>query len=202
MPTTPLIACHECDLVHRFPSSFDRGTARCSRCGAVLARRKADTVERTLALAVTGLVLFAVANGFPFLSFEMEGSILETNLITGIRVLFGQGLRGLAMLVFFTTIASPLAVLAGTLYALVPLKLGIRLPGMARVLRWVRHFRSWAMLEVFMLGMLVSLAKLTKNGTIVPGAAVFAFMALIFALAAMSAAYDPHQVWRRLERLP
>jgi paraquat-inducible protein A len=55
------------------------------------------------------------------------------------------------------------------------------------------------MMEVFMLGILVSLVKLGKMATIVPGLAVYSFGLLIFILAASSAALDPHIIWEKLE---
>jgi paraquat-inducible protein A len=53
---------------------------------------------RTLAFTVTGLILFAMANLCPFLSFKLEARIQQTTLITGVKELFTQGLEGLAVL--------------------------------------------------------------------------------------------------------
>jgi paraquat-inducible protein A len=55
------------------------------------------------------------------------------------------------------------------------------------------------MIEVFMLGILVSMVKLSQMATIVPGVALWAFALLIVVLAASSAVMDPAEVWRRLE---
>jgi paraquat-inducible protein A len=87
------------------------------------------------------------------------------------------------------------------LYTMAPLQAGRRAPAAMWVLRNIRQFQPWGMMEVYMLGILVSLAKLAKMATIVPGVAVFAFMALIFTLAAMMAVYDPHQIWADIERI-
>jgi len=87
----------------------------------------------------------------------------------------------------------------GLLYVLVPLRLN-RIPWkLKEVFRFIQSLRPWAMMEVFMLGILVSIAKLSKMATIVPGIAVFAFMALIFILAASLAVLDPHAVWERIK---
>jgi paraquat-inducible protein A len=53
-----------------------------------------------------------------------------------------------------------------------------------------------------MLGILVSIVKLGKMATIVPGVSVFSFAALIFALAAAVVSLDPHDVWDRWEEKP
>ena len=54
------------------------------------------------------------------------------------------------------------------------------------------------MMEVFMVGILVSVVKLEKMATILPGMALFAFLALIFIMAGAAAALDPHMVWDRV----
>ena len=109
-----LIACHECDLIHRVKPLPKKGIANCTRCGSVLYRHKPNSLERTLALSLTGLVLFVLANSFPFLALKMESQLHQTNLITGITVLYTQGMQGLAGVVLLTTVLAPLAqLLAG-----------------------------------------------------------------------------------------
>jgi len=194
-----LIACHECDLIHRVDAVPEGSAARCSRCGALLYQHKPNSLERTLALTVAGLILFVVANSFPFLGFKVQAQVHETVLITGVRELYHQGMWILATVVLLTTIVLPAAQMLGLLYVLVPLSLN-RIPRkLKEVFRFIQSLRPWAMMEVFMLGILVSIVKLAKMATIVPGIAAFAFMALIFVLAASLAVLDPHAVWERIK---
>jgi paraquat-inducible protein A len=194
-----LIACHDCDLIHWFGAVPDGSAAKCSRCGGMLYQNKRDSLERTLALTVTGLILFMVANAFPFIGLKLQGQIHETILITGIKELYHQGMWGLATVVLLTIIVMPAAQMLGLLYVLLPIKLN-RIPWKLReVFRIVQSLRPWAMMEVFMLGILVSIVKLAKMATIVPGVAALAFMALIFVLAASLAVLDPHAVWERIK---
>ena len=193
-----LIACHECDLLHRIQPLPDGGAARCVRCHALLYYQKKDSLDRTLALTIAGLVLLIVANIFPFLAMKSTGLVRETTLITGIKGLYLQGMEALALLVFLTIILVPLVNIAGMLYILVPLKRN-RVPrNLALVFRFIRSLQPWAMMEVFMLGILVSYVKLGKMATIVPGLAVYSFVVLIFVLAGAAASLDPRIVWDRL----
>jgi len=196
-----LIACHECDLVHRVKPLPKKGIASCTRCGSVLYRHKPNSLERTLALSLAGLVLFGLANAFPFLALKMESQIHHTNLITGIKVLYTQGMQGLAVVVLVTTILAPLAQLLGMLYLLLPLRHNRASPKFAPIFRFVRGLAPWSMMEVFMLGILVSVVKLAKMAQIVPGIAIFSFFALIVVLAASTVSLDPHEIWHRWEKL-
>jgi len=196
--TKPLIACHECDLIHRVQPLPDGGAARCVRCDALLYYQKKDSLDRTLSLTIAGLVLFIVANTFPFLAMKSGGLVRETTLITGVKGLYLQGMEALALLVFLTTILVPLVQIAGMLYVLVPLKVS-RVPrNLALVFRFIRSLQPWAMMEVFMIGILVSMVKLGKMAKIVPGLALFSFVVMIFVLAGSAASLDPRVVWDRL----
>ena len=192
-----LIACHECDLLHRVSLIPTGSVARCCRCGSVLARPKQNSLERTLALTVSGLILFVLSNVFPFLSFKLQGLVQQTLLVTGIRQLHDQGMTGIAVLVAFTTLIAPGIQLVGLLYILLPLRHNRLTPGLFHVFRLFRSLQPWGMTEVFMLGILVSIVKLAHMAQIVPGIAAFSFMALIFVLAAAMASLDPHEVWDR-----
>ena len=194
----PVIACHECGLTHAKKPIAEGYMAKCVRCGAVLYVRRKNSLDRTLALSLSGLVLLIVANAFPFLAMEIEGQVKQTTLITGVRELIGQEMYGLGLLVMATSVLVPFLEVFGLLYILVPLKFG-RVPWkLAPVFRFVLCIQPWGMMEVFMLGILVSLVKLAKLAEIVPGTALYAFMALIFVIAAMHASLDRDMVWQRL----
>jgi paraquat-inducible protein A len=163
-----------------------------------LYRQKKDSLERTLALTIAGIILFVVANTYPFLAMKSEGLVQETTLITGVKELYLQGMEALALLVLLTSILVPLAQLASMLYILLPLKFN-RVPRkLALVFRFIRSLQPWGMMEVFMLGILVSYVKLGKMAKIVPGLALYSFVVLIFILAAAASSLDPRVVWDRL----
>ena len=196
--TESLIACHECDLLHKIQPLPDGGAARCVRCDALLYYQKKDSLDRTLSLTIAGLVLFIVANTFPFLAMKSGSIVRETTLITGVKGLYAQGMQSLALLVFLTSILVPFVQIAGMLYVLVPLKVN-RVPrNLALVYRFLRSLQPWGMMEVFMLGILVSYVKLAKMAKIIPGLAIYSFVVLIFVLAGAAASLDPRIVWDRL----
>jgi len=193
------IACHECDLIHDIPSMPNRAAAVCVRCGCVLFRAKIDSIDRTLAWTFAGLVLYAVAVSFPFLAMKNGPISNETGLLTGIEFLYRQGIIPLAALVLMTCILIPLIQMLGLLYIFIPLKLNFRVKYAIPVFRLFKHIKPWSMMEIYMLGILVSIVKLGKMATIVPGLAVIAFGILIFVLNFALSAVDEHMVWEKLE---
>ncbi len=196
-----LIACHECDLLNRVPQVRGAHTAKCVRCGATLYQVRVNGLDRSLALTVTGLVLFGLANVFPLMTFEMSGRSQENTLMSGAFEFWRSGFPDLALLVFATSVALPLASLLSMAYVLMPVRLGIRPWQVERAFRLVRWLRPWAMIEVYMLGVFVAVVKLADFAEIVPGVALYCFASLIVITAAAAWMLDSREVWRRLEAL-
>ena len=202
MITTPpqqLVACHECDQLHQRQSLPAGTTATCSRCGAVLYRHRANSIERSLSLYFTALILLLLTISFPFMDISLTGQTQQTHLFSGIRILFHEGYWPLALLVLLTIIVIPLIQISGYLALLWPLHRGRRAIRGAHLFRWMRAMRPWSMIEVYVLGVLVSLVKLANYATIIPGTALYSLGALMLVLAAAASALDPDEVWQRLE---
>jgi paraquat-inducible protein A len=198
--TSNLIACHECDLLHRIPEREGaRCVSRCRRCNAMLHRGVENSVDRTLALTFAGLILFIVANSYPFLAFKLQGQETQSTLISGVFGLYNEGKWEIALLVLLTTIVVPLMQLLLQLYIYLPLRFN-RVPWLlARVARFAGSLQPWSMMEVFMIGIIVAIVKLVGMAQIVPGLALWSFALLILILAAAAANMDPRVVWDQVE---
>ncbi len=198
MTAPTLIACHDCDLLQRETALPAGGAACCGRCSAVLYRTMPESLDRTLAFTLAAGVLFLLANAFPLVGLEVQGQRNATDLLGAVRALWDQDMRMVAGLVFLTTVLSPAIEISGMIYLLLPLRLGRLPPGAGRMLRFLQAVKPWGMVEVFMLGVLVSLVKLAHLASIVPGIALWSFGGLILLLAASAASFNPHEVWARV----
>lgn len=194
-------ACHECDLINEVPALPPDKVARCARCGGVLYRNPAGCIDKSLSLAMASLILFIVANTFPFLGFGTPGTMRTTSLFSGIIDLHEQGMSLLAVIVFATTLLVPALQISSLIYVLMPLRQGRVAPEMARIFRAVMHMKPWGMVEVFLLGILVAFVKLSGMAEIVPGIALWAFGFLIITLSWAMASLEPKVVWARAEAL-
>ena len=137
LSTRSLIACHDCDLLHRVRPLHDGQSATCSRCGATLYQQKRDSLDRTLMLIVTAFILFILANTFPFMTLKIGDREQGSTLISGAIAFHESGMWGLPFLVFLTSILVPGVKILGMLYLLLPLKFG-RVPWkLGWVFRWL-----------------------------------------------------------------
>lgn len=197
-----LIVCHDCDLLQH-EISLKRGcAASCSRCGAVLYRNATDSIDRTLAYTLAAAVLFVIANLFPVFSIEVQGGRRGITIAGAVWSLWGQQMQAISLLVLMTAIIIPAQELVMLTWILLPLKLR-RVPfGYTVILRIMRMSKPWGMVEVLMLGVLVSLVKLTNSFTVIPGIALWSFGGVTLLLAAAAATFSTRDVWNRLDRTP
>lgn len=187
--TSNLIACHDCDLLQRDITPPPGGTVVCPRCGAIHYRYHPYNRERALALAVAAAILFLIANLFPIVGIESQGNRNSTTLLGAVHTLWHDGMPLVAGLVLVTTVLAPafeLALVIGLLVTPRPAPLPLRL---------VLMMQPWRMVEVFMLGLLVSVVKLSHLASIEPGAALWAFAALLPLFALLTATFNPRDLW-------
>ncbi len=197
-----LVACHQCDLLHRETALAPGGVARCRRCGGALYRNSGAGLDRAVALTLTALVLLAIANAFPIVALEFQGQQDATTLLGAVDALYRQEKPMIAGLVLVTTVIVPVIELAGMLYLVLPLRLG-RVPRFfAPVARLMEALKPWGMVEVFMLGLLVSLVKLGGFATVIVGAAFWSFAALMVITAALTVSVDVRDLWARAQATP
>jgi paraquat-inducible protein A len=195
---SPFIACHECDLLMREIPLNPHGVACCPLCGAPLYRNTPDSLNRTLSLSLTALTFFIVANVYPIFGIEIQGTRNETSLFGAVRALWNEDMPMISGLVGVTTILVPAAEIAMLIYLLAPLSLRRCPPGIAPILRLLQTIKPWGMVEVFMLGILVSVVKMADLSTIIPGVALWSFGALTLLLTAIAVSFNPRDVWAYL----
>jgi paraquat-inducible protein A len=194
-----LIACLHCDLLQRLPDLAPGASARCPRCDKELWRRREDSLNRTLALTLAAAMLYVLANSVPMLGLTVVGHQAFTTVFGGAMQLWRDGEQIVAGVVLFAAVIAPalqigfmLGIVLGAHREHPPTWVGI-------LLRHHPTTRTWSMIEVMMLGVLVALIKIAELATVIPGVALFALGALVFVFAAMQASFDPREVWNRVE---
>ncbi|WP_417828744.1 paraquat-inducible protein A [Thalassospira sp.] len=193
-----LIACEHCDYLHVEEEIPAGSVAYCVRCGSPLYSAISARFDKPLALALTAFVLFVIANTYPVLTFAMEGRVETNTLGSGVVTFWQEGFPFLAIMVAATSILAPIALIASHIYVLLPITLNRQWPGMKRVWRILAIIRPWSMLDVFLIGLLVALTKLTDFADVIAGPAFFAICCLIPTVLLMNITLDPRYVWRRL----
>jgi len=151
-------------------------------------------------MAVAALITLVIAQCFPIIAINAQGMTSQATLLDAVSSLWAGQMHIVAAVVFFTTTLFPSMELLALLYVLLPLRAGRVPPGFRHVIRFLQWLRPWGMIEVFMLGVLVTTVKMVSLARVIPGAGLFAFGALTVLLALVSR-FDPHRLWHACDEI-
>jgi paraquat-inducible protein A len=195
------IACGTCGLVQRVAPLQPGTNASCPRCGAVVALRRHGDPSWTAALSLAALVLYIPANLYPILRMNLHGAYSESTVWDGCVSLFRNDELLVAVIVFLASMAIPLLKLLALFFLVFMSRLrsGLWRRQRAGLHRFIELIGPWAMLDVFLLAVLVALVKLDKLATILPGPGLVAFTSMVVLTIMASATFDPKTIWTQEE---
>ncbi len=195
------IGCPECDLLGEIPALAPGERARCSRCGFLLAVSYEDPFGRAFSFALSALIMLLVAMAFPFLSITASGISNSMTLLQTVSYLADYGADVIAFLVLVFVILVPAIMLLLILVLSLSLRRHRFHPLLQAPTRWLFHLNAWAMVEVFAIGVIVSLVKLAAMAHVELGLSFWAYLAFsgLFLLAFSS--MDRLTVWSVIDRI-
>jgi paraquat-inducible protein A len=194
-----MVACLDCDLLQRIPEVPPGASVRCPRCDKELWRHKDDSFNRTTALTLAALVLYIIANTVPMLGLHAAGREAFTTVVGGAHQLWLDGQQIVSVLVLFAAVISPALQIGFLLLIIIGCRRERPPAWVGLFLRHLHFTRTWSMIEVMLLGVLVALTKIADYATVILGTALFALFALVVLLAAIQSCFDPREVWQRVQ---
>ena len=194
MAQADVIICEHCDAVYRSADAAHRTRLVCSRCHCPLSTHPPLQLDTVLALTLTAVMLFVIANVFPIIKLELGSEHTEASLFGAIVATWESGVPLVALLAAATTLVFPLALMLLTLYVMWPLRHGRRPRGFVAAMHALRWTRPWSMIEVFMLSVLVAVVKLGDSATVIIGPGLWAVAGLTILLTLLST-LDLHALW-------
>ena len=195
------LACPSCDLVFNVAELKDGETASCSRCGHFLTKYRANELDRVLAFATSALVFLIIACSYPFMSFKANGLESMMTLPQTASNLWNYGMPLLAFLVATFIIIIPALVVSLILVLAIGLESQRHFGWLRPVGRLIYTLQSWTMVEVFFIGVLVSLVKIGHMATVVMGVSFWAYAAFSLLFVLTVSGLDRAQCWHRIEIL-
>jgi paraquat-inducible protein A len=193
-----LFVCHDCDALQRVPAVEPGHDALCMRCGSRLFRNPVSGIDKPLALIFASMILFVVANTNPVMSISILGVVQDASISDAALAFIHAGSPELAAIVWLPSVLIPGLTIVSLLYVLASIRFDLNWPGTKTLLVWISRMLPWGMMDVFLLGILVSLVKLAALADIALGTGFYAFLILIFLYAASIASLEPHSLWEQL----
>ena len=199
--------CHHCGNDHGLNAADD--SHRCHTCGKYLYTFFRNPLSILAALTLTAFICWVVANSFIFLGLEAGGVTHQTHVLSGVNALIQRQQWLLAAIVFITIFLFPLFEMLALAYILCvcryhkktlqplweqPLPTRIA----AYLLRLFLVSKAWSMLEIFLIGLLVTSTKLGHIATILPGVGLYALILLVLVRLLMDVFLKNDALWQAL----
>ncbi|MEM7672058.1 MAG: paraquat-inducible protein A [Verrucomicrobiota bacterium] len=186
-----LVSCHSCDRLNRASAS------RCVRCNSRLHVRKHDSVQRTLALVVTAMVLYIPANALPIMYTSTLGNAKPSTILSGVISLWEHGSLFIAAIIFIASVFVPLAKMLMLIYICWAIATRQQSGKLDKSNLYIvtETIGRWSMIDVFVVAVLAILIQLSGLITVEPGPAVVAFAGVVVMTMFAAMALDPRLIW-------
>ncbi|WP_445145000.1 paraquat-inducible protein A [Dyella sp. Tek66A03] len=194
-----LIVCEHCDAVYQRPTLAPGETVRCEVCAAPFYRAGRLDVDRWLALTMAAIVVYVMANVCPIISIRFQGLHHQATLWQAAAALAQGPITLVAVPAAMTVIAVPLVQMLLLGWLLAYARQGRRAPGFRTAMKVLVALRPWSMVEVALIGILVSVIKLAGFVHVIPGAGLWA-IGVLTVLLTVIASPDARQLWELTER--
>ena len=193
------VCCHACDEIVTIKLPEKEGRYNCPICGHILFKNYKNSIEKSYAISIASFILFLVANYLLILTFNVIGQSSTATFFTAIEYLYKDGDYIMVIAVLMTTIVVPFTFITLSMIVFGMLYHNKIHPIIIPMLRIIEDLRPWGMLDVFLVGTLVSIVKLIKMGSIHFGISFWAFASLVPLMAYANMILDPHKVWEIIE---
>ncbi len=188
------IGCPDCGLVQTLPPAAPGRVFECVRCHHRLSAPNSGGADGPLAFSTVALLLLLPATLSPLMSLVCFGSQRRNWMQTGVALLWSDGFPPLATIVFLFSIAIPFLYLALMVWVLGAARLGLT-ARLGRVFRWAMQLRTWAMLDVYLVGCCVAYTRLQAIGNVHIDVGGWCLIGAAFAVLVATVSLDEAQVW-------
>jgi paraquat-inducible protein A len=197
-PSHSLVICEHCDTVHRARALARGQTMRCVRCGALLARYHALDAGAMLALVLTALIVFLIANVWPVVTLGLGAQQSSATLWGTIIMMWRQDAQVVSIVAAATLFFFPLNKMLMLGWVLLFARDGRRAPGFAFIMKTLHYLQPWTMSEVFVLGAMVSIVKARAYFDVQPDPGIWAYGVLTLLITIFSG-IDLRSLWDMTE---
>jgi paraquat-inducible protein A len=190
------VECRNCGFLQIQPPVGRRDIVSCSRCKTQLEHSAGKSLDATLACSAAIMLLLIPAWTAPFLTASALGATRTSFLPMSVSVVWRDGSPLLALIVCLFVLTFPLIRFGALTAVLLALRLGWRPTWLRSAFRICNALQAWAMLDVFLLGLMVAYYRLNSSlvVSLAPGAICFILAGLLSLVA--RATLDKAQVWR------
>lgn len=155
-------------------------------------------IEYCLALTISALLLFFVANGSVFIDVLIQGEQYQFVVFQSTISLLQEKTWYLALAMFVLVLIIPLLELILLLILLSNIYFYKNNKKLIPLIRTLYILREWSMAEVFLVATMVAMIKIYSFGSVTFGLGFFAFISMVVVIAIVLKRLDWDFIWKRI----
>lgn len=172
----------------------------CPRCGKTISRRNSDSILKTLALSIAGLLLYLPAILLPLMTMKSFGFSDSANILESVLNFYRNDYYFVSLMVLVSAVVFPLLLLT-SIFVISFQLYRQRYPSyLPRLFRTYLHLEKWAMVEVYLLGILVTIIKMGATAEIFYHTGIFCFTGLVLLTLTITSIIDKEDFWEAIDQ--
>ena len=194
-----LVACFDCGMRQVVPPPEPRTIVNCITCDHILERTHGRSVSGALACSAAVLLLLLPGNLLTFLTTQALGVSRHSVVASAAGAMLTDGWPFLALAVLLFAVVFPILRFALLTAVLAAVERRDHRPWMGQAFRWANELETWAMPDVFLLGLAVAYARLADSIAVKLGTGAICYILAGVLALFVRATLDKAEVWRRIE---
>lgn len=189
-----LISCKNCKKIYE---KKNLNSFSCTRCGKKVEKRVKHTLQTSLALTITAVLLYIPAMMYPMMQITQFGVTEESTIIEGIISFLNYGNYFIATVIFIASVAIPILKLFGLLFIFLSVKIDIKVSNRRKILmyKYIEAIGKWSMIDIYVVALLASIVQLDEMFSIKGGVAATSFCLMVVITIFAANKFDTRVIW-------
>ncbi len=193
--------CHHCGTLVSIGTLHKGEDALCPFCHSLVRAGSTFDYLQLFCLSLTAFIFLLISLPFQFLMLDSNGDETIISLIDSVQSIYARDHAFLAVVVFFVVILIPILTIGSSMgiFAILYFRRFVSLfPSFFRVYRMATH---WMMVEVFLIGVLVSLIKVVSLANVHLGVSFYLYGVFVVISLITMTRIDIATLWNSWDQL-
>ena len=193
-----LISCKNC---HKVFEKKDYSDFICDRCGQKVTRRKKYSLQISLALIISAMILYIPAMIYPMMNIVQLGIDNENTIIEGIISFLEHKDYFIAFVILIASVLIPLIKLIGLFLIFLSLLISNNLDNKLKlnIFNMIEFIGKWSMVDIYVVALLSSIVHLDEIFSIKGGLAATSFTLVVVLTMIAANSFDTRIIWDKKE---
>ncbi len=189
-----LISCKNC---HKMYERENHDDFVCTRCRHKVSRRVKNSLQISLSLTISAILLYIPAMVYPIMEVTKMGVQVESTILQGVASFLEMQNYFIATVIFTASVVIPLIKLVGLLFIFLSLKINVSVENKNKILmfRFIEAIGKWSMIDIYVVALLASIIQLDEVFNIKGGIAATSFCLMVILTMIAANRFDTRIIW-------